>query len=103
MTKPKDQPSAHDSLDRYVRQMRFAPFGEEGQRRLASSSVLLVGCGALGTVLANTMVRSGAGRLRLVDRDFVELNNLQRQVLFDEEDVRQGLPKAIAAAEKEPR
>jgi adenylyltransferase/sulfurtransferase len=87
-------------LARYVRQMMYAPMGEEGQRRLLQSRVLLCGCGALGTVLANTLVRAGVGHVRLVDRDFLELNNLQRQVLFDEQDVADGLPKAIAAANK---
>src|SRR5712691_622259 len=89
-----------DNLERYSRQMRFAPLGEEGQRRLLASRVLLVGCGALGTVLAETLTRAGVGSLRIVDRDFVELTNLQRQVLFDEEDVAAQMPKAVAAAEK---
>jgi len=84
-------------FERYARQMRYAPLGEEGQQRLAQSRVLLCGCGALGSVLANTLARAGVGFLRLVDRDFLELNNLQRQVLYDENDVREGLPKAIAA------
>jgi molybdopterin/thiamine biosynthesis adenylyltransferase len=88
------------NLDRYVRQMRYPPLGEAGQRRLAEARVLLCGCGALGSVIANTLVRAGVGFLRLVDRDFLELNNLQRQVLYDEDDVRAQLPKAIAAAEK---
>jgi len=87
-------------LVRYARQVRFAPFGEEGQRRLRGSRALLCGCGALGSAIANTLVRAGVGTLRIVDRDFVELSNLQRQVLFDEADVEAGLPKAIAAAEK---
>ncbi|MCH8923370.1 MAG: ThiF family adenylyltransferase, partial [Planctomycetes bacterium] len=78
--------------------MRYAPLGEEGQRRLASARALLVGCGALGSVIANTLVRSGVGFLRIVDRDFLELNNLQRQVLYDEADVEADLPKAVAAA-----
>jgi adenylyltransferase/sulfurtransferase len=94
-----DAPLPRD-LDRYARQVRFAPLGEEGQRRLLASRVLLCGCGALGTVLANTLARAGVGFLRIADRDFLELNNLQRQVLFDEEDVAAGLPKAIAAANK---
>ncbi len=89
-----------DSLDRYVRQMRFVPLGEEGQRRLLASRALICGCGALGSVLANTLARAGVGKLRIVDRDFLELNNLQRQVLYDEADVRAALPKAVAAAEK---
>ncbi len=87
-------------LDRYVRQMRYPPLGEEGQRELSSSSVLLCGCGALGSVLANTLARAGVGRLRIVDRDFLELNNLQRQVLYDENDVAAELPKAVAAQRK---
>jgi molybdopterin/thiamine biosynthesis adenylyltransferase len=88
------------NLDRYVRQMRYAPLGEAGQRRLAESRVLLCGCGALGSVLASTLVRAGVGFLRLVDRDFLELNNLQRQVLYDEADVAEGLPKVVAAERK---
>ncbi|HVX15498.1 MAG TPA: ThiF family adenylyltransferase [Pirellulales bacterium] len=86
--------------DRYSRQIRFAPLGEEGQRRLLASRVLVCGCGALGSVLANTLARAGVGRLRIVDRDFVETSNLQRQVLFDEDDVAANLPKAVAAAQK---
>jgi adenylyltransferase/sulfurtransferase len=89
-----------DSLDRYSRQMRFPGVGEAGQRRLLASHVTLCGCGALGTVLANALVRAGVGHLRLVDRDFIEINNLQRQVLFDEHDVAETLPKAEAAARK---
>ncbi|MEX0585487.1 MAG: ThiF family adenylyltransferase [Pirellulales bacterium] len=87
-------------LERYARQIRYPAFGEEGQRRLLASRALVVGCGALGTVIANTLVRSGVGYVRIVDRDFIELNNLQRQVLFDEHDVAANLPKAIAAADK---
>jgi molybdopterin-synthase adenylyltransferase len=82
---------------RYARQMRFAPIGVEGQRKLLASRALVVGCGALGSVVANTLARAGVGKLRIVDRDFLELNNLQRQVLYDEDDVAAGLPKAIAA------
>jgi len=89
-----------DDFHRYIRQMRYPPLGEEGQRRLSTSRALVCGCGALGTVLANTLVRSGVGSVRIVDRDFVELSNLQRQVLFDEQDVAEQMPKAIAAAEK---
>lgn len=88
------------ALDRYSRQMRFYGIGEEGQRRLLASRVTLCGCGALGTVLANALVRAGVGHLRLVDRDFIETSNLQRQVLFDEHDVAENLPKAEAAARK---
>jgi molybdopterin-synthase adenylyltransferase len=85
---------------RYDRQARFAPLGEEGQRRLLASRALVCGCGALGSVIAETLVRAGVGFVRVVDRDFVELNNLQRQVLYDEQDVADNLPKAIAAANK---
>jgi molybdopterin-synthase adenylyltransferase len=85
---------------RYDRQTRFAPLGEEGQRRLLASRALVCGCGALGSVIAETLVRAGVGFVRIVDRDFVELNNLQRQVLYDEQDVADNLPKAIAAANK---
>ncbi|HZZ73600.1 MAG TPA: ThiF family adenylyltransferase [Pirellulales bacterium] len=88
------------SFERYIRQMRYPPFGEAGQKRLQAGRALLVGCGALGSVLANTLARAGVGKLRIVDRDFLELNNLQRQVLYDEADVAAGLPKAIAAANK---
>lgn len=95
-----DLTSDSPNLDRYARQMRYPPLGEEGQRRLLASRAMICGCGALGTVLANTLARAGVGFLRIVDRDFIELNNLQRQVLFDEEDVAAGLPKAVAAANK---
>ncbi len=88
------------SLERYSRQMRFHGIGEEGQRRLERARVTLCGCGALGTVLANALVRAGVGHLRLIDRDFIEMSNLQRQVLFDEHDVAENLPKAEAAARK---
>ncbi|MEM7455432.1 MAG: ThiF family adenylyltransferase [Planctomycetota bacterium] len=87
-------------LERYARQIRFPGMGIDGQRKLLDARVLLVGCGALGSVIANTLVREGVGFIRIVDRDFLEMNNLQRQVLFDEEDVKSGLPKAIAAANK---
>jgi adenylyltransferase/sulfurtransferase len=86
--------------ERHSRQVRFAPIGEEGQRRLAAARVTLVGAGALGSVLANVLVRAGVGYLRLIDRDFLDLSNLQRQVLYDEADVASGLPKAIVAANK---
>ncbi len=82
---------------RYQKQMLFAGIGEAGQQRLQSSSVLLAGCGALGCVLADSLARAGVGRIRIIDRDFVELSNLQRQILFDEQDVQEHLPKAIAA------
>jgi molybdopterin-synthase adenylyltransferase len=89
-----------DIFRRYDRQIRFAPFGAEGQRRLAAGRALVCGCGALGSVIAETLVRAGVGFVRIVDRDFVELNNLQRQFLFDEADVASTMPKAVAAAEK---
>ncbi|GAX91906.1 ThiF family adenylyltransferase [Effusibacillus lacus] len=85
---------------RYSRQILFAPIGEEGQQKLLKSRVAVVGMGALGTVLANHMVRAGVGYVRIIDRDFVEPSNLQRQMLYDENDAREGLPKAAAAAEK---
>ena len=88
------------SLDRYSRQVRFNGIGAAGQKRLREARVLLCGCGALGSVLADTLVRAGVGMLRIVDRDFVDLTNLQRQVLFDEQDVAEQLPKAIVAARK---
>jgi molybdopterin/thiamine biosynthesis adenylyltransferase len=84
--------------DRYSRQTRFAPLGPDGQAKLAAARVAVVGCGALGSVVAMTLARAGVGFLRLVDRDIPELSNLPRQVLFDEADVAAGLPKAVAAA-----
>ncbi len=80
--------------------MRFRALGEEGQRRLCASRVTICGCGALGTVLANHLARAGVGHIRVVDRDFIEIHNLQRQILFDEDDVASNLPKAEAAARK---
>ncbi len=88
------------SLARYIRQTRFALFGEESQRRLCESSALICGCGALGNLLASFLARAGVGRIRLVDADVVELTNLQRQVLFDEEDARSKRLKVEAAAQK---
>lgn len=87
-------------MDRYARQMLFGPIGESGQRKLAKSSVLIVGAGALGGIIASQLARAGVGHIRLIDRDYVEMSNLQRQFLFDEEDVKQNLPKAIAAKNK---
>jgi len=87
-------------LERYSRQILLSEIGREGQKKLLSSTVAIIGCGALGTVIANSLVRAGVGRVKIVDRDYIEPNNLQRQVLFDEEDIAKGLPKAIAAAEK---
>src|SRR5438034_9817183 len=86
--------------DRYSRQTLFLPNGPADQDRLGESRVALIGCGALGTVIASHLVRAGVGFLRIVDRDFIESSNLQRQTLFDEEDIRLGLPKAVAATRK---
>lgn len=86
--------------ERYARQELFEGIGTVGQARLRAARVLIVGCGALGSHIASTMVRAGVASLTIVDRDFLELSNLQRQVLFDEEDLARGLPKAVAAAEK---
>lgn len=83
---------------RYQKQMLFSGIGSEGQQSLQQARVLLVGCGALGCVVADLLVRAGVGLLRIVDRDFVELSNLQRQSLFTEADVRDHLPKAVAAS-----
>jgi adenylyltransferase/sulfurtransferase len=83
--------------ERYSRQILFSEIGEAGQQRLLDSSAVLVGCGALGTALANLLARAGVGKLRIVDRDFVEPSNLQRQTLFEESDAREALPKSVAA------
>jgi adenylyltransferase/sulfurtransferase len=80
--------------------MLYPGIGEKGQKRLQHAQVAIIGCGALGGVMANTLVRSGVGYVRIVDRDFIELDNLQRQVLFDEHDIADGLPKAEAAARR---
>ncbi len=85
---------------RYARQVIYPGIGEAGQAALLAARVTIIGVGATGSMLANHMVRAGVGRLRLVDRDFVELNNLQRQLLYDEDDVAAMLPKAVAAAAK---
>jgi len=87
-------------LDRYSRQIRLQGVGVTGQRRIRSARVLICGCGALGCAVADGLTRAGLGYLRIVDRDFVELSNLQRQVLFAETDVTSGLPKAVAAAQR---
>src|ERR1700757_10579 len=86
-----------EERERYSRQILFSGIGEEGQKTLLASSAVLVGCGALGTVTANLLVRAGLGRLVIIDRDFVETSNLQRQTLFAEADAREAIPKAIAA------
>jgi molybdopterin-synthase adenylyltransferase len=85
---------------RYSRQSRFAPLGEAGQRKIRAARVAVVGVGALGSVQAELLARAGVGSLRLIDRDFVEWSNLQRQFLYDESDAADGLPKAVAAARR---
>ncbi len=87
-------------FERYEKQINYEKIGRKGQEKLQKSKVLIVGCGALGTVTANNLVRMGIGHVRIVDRDFVELTNLHRQILFDEEDVSEDRPKAKAAEEK---
>ncbi len=91
--------SIHSPNNRYARQIQFAPIGVGGQQLIAEADVAVVGCGALGTVVAEILTRAGVGRLRLIDRDVVEWTNLQRQSLFDENDARQGNSKAQASAE----
>lgn len=86
--------------EKYSRQVLFEGIGRAGQERLLASSAVLVGCGAIGAATASLLVRAGVGRLRIIDRDFVEPSNLQRQVLFDESDASQTLPKAVAAERK---
>lgn len=93
-------PSPHDLSGRYQKQVLFDGIGPEGQERLKQGRALVVGCGALGSVIADQLVRAGVGFVRIVDRDYVEVSNLQRQVLYDESDVASHLPKAIAAAAK---
>jgi adenylyltransferase/sulfurtransferase len=88
------------ALDRYRKQALFSGIGEAGQNRICEGRAVVIGCGALGSVIADSLVRAGVGCIRLVDRDFVEMSNLQRQILFDEKDVAQRLPKAIAAAQR---
>src|SRR5277367_3129654 len=86
--------------DRYSRQVLFRGVGAEGQRRLAASRVAIVGCGATGSALSSLLARAGVGTLRVIDRDYVEPSNLQRQSLFDEADAAESLPKAIAASRR---
>ncbi|QNI38044.1 ThiF family adenylyltransferase [Edaphobacter albus] len=93
-------PFAIDDQERYSRQILFPGIGLEGQRKLAQAHVSIVGCGATGAATASLLARAGIGTLTLIDRDFVEPSNLQRQVLFDEEDALQALPKAEAARRK---
>src|SRR5271166_2954948 len=86
-----------EQRQKYSRQILFTGIGDEGQQKLLASSAVLAGCGALGTALANLVVRAGVGHLRILDRDFVEPSNLQRQTLFEESDAREALPKSVAA------
>ncbi|MBV8205928.1 MAG: ThiF family adenylyltransferase [Acidobacteria bacterium] len=86
--------------ERYARQVLFPPIGTAGQQRLAAARVAIVGCGATGSVVASLLVRAGAGVVRLIDRDYVEPGNLHRQLLFDEADAEQALPKAVAAGRR---
>lgn len=91
----------NDALyDRYSRQMLFRPLGSAGQERLSQANIAIVGMGALGTILSTQLVRAGVGSVRLIDRDIVEPSNLQRQSLYDEQDARDGVPKATAAQDK---
>jgi adenylyltransferase/sulfurtransferase len=83
--------------ERFSRQIRFAPFGPEGQENLGAATAVIVGCGALGTIQASLLARAGVGAIHLIDRDYVEESNLQRQLLYMESDARSGLPKAEAA------
>jgi len=86
--------------ERYSRQILFRPIGAEGQQRLAAAHAVIVGCGATGSALSSLLARAGVGHLRIIDRDYIEPSNLQRQILFDEADAAESLPKAIAAARK---
>ena len=89
-----------ESQERYSRQILFAGLGEQGQERLLKARVVIVGCGATGSAVVSLLARAGIGYLRIVDRDYVEASNLQRQNLFDECDAAESAPKAIAACKK---
>ena len=86
--------------ERYSRQVLFSPIGEAGQEKLSAASVAVAGCGATGSFICGLLARAGIGRLRIIDRDYAELSNLQRQSLFDEADAAESVPKAVAAARK---
>ena len=90
----------NQSLERYSRQILFQHIGGERQKVLMNSSAVVIGCGALGTVSSSYLTRAGIGQIRIIDRDFIEESNLQRQILFDENDISENLPKAIAAQRK---
>ena len=92
--------TTNKDFSRYLRQTIFPGIGQTGQQKLSEARVVIIGCGATGTVIANHLARAGVGHLIIADRDFVELNNLQRQLLFDEQDLAQNLPKAVAAERK---
>lgn len=88
------------NLERYSRQILFHGIGKAGQERLANSHAVIIGCGALGSMQAEMLARAGVGKLRLIDRDFVEESNLHRQIMFEERDAVERLPKAVAAANR---
>jgi molybdopterin/thiamine biosynthesis adenylyltransferase len=96
----KSNPSEIRPEERYSRQILFAPIGAAGQKMLRDARVAIVGCGATGSAVASLLARAGVGQIRIIDRDYVEASNLQRQSLFDEADARESLPKAVAAARK---
>jgi len=89
-----------DFSERYSRQILFPSIGKEGQKKLGESKAVIIGCGGLGSNIANNLARAGIGTLRIIDRDIVQDSNLQRQVLFDENDVKMKMPKALAAKSK---
>lgn len=84
-------------VDRYSRQIIFPGIGKKGQIKLSKSCAVIIGCGALGSIISSSLVRAGVGRVKIIDRDFIEYHNLQRQIIFDEDDIQNQLPKAIAA------
>ena len=100
LAREKHEKNQNSLDDRYSRQILFRRIGAEGQHKLAAARVAIVGCGATGSALAGLLARAGVGTLRIIDRDYVEPSNLQRQSLFDEKDAAESLPKAIAAAHK---
>src|SRR5215510_6511209 len=92
--------SSSTNSERYSRQVLFNGIGKEGQEKLSQSRVVIIGCGALGSSQAEALARAGVGKLRIIDRDFVEFSNLQRQTMFTESDATERLPKAIACANR---
>ena len=89
-----------EKIERYEKNILLEEIGKEGQEKLLNSKVAIIGCGGLGSVIAENLARAGIGEIRIVDRDYVEIDNLQRQILFDEEDAEKGMPKAVSAVEK---